>query len=96
MNDDRNATKGAGNPNTQIQGGSWESVFLSGLIPGAVCAWAKTHIASPCWILVAGLAYSVCIANANFRYGVAQKAAAIVIMLVIGTQWRSILRLAGQ
>jgi hypothetical protein len=77
-------------------GGSWDMAFMSGLVAGIIMAIAYSNIGGPSAFLVAAFAYGFCIQNGNFAFSGFQKLFATILMLVIGTQWQSILGLLKQ
>src|SRR5258708_24518689 len=74
----------------RAQGGDWTLVPMSGLVAGVAFGIAFAKMGPPS-LLLAAVAWIICIQNGNFRYSPTQKTVATVIMLAIGLYGRQIL-----
>lgn len=72
--------------------GEWSNALTSGLVAGLVFLFSRTKLEGAATLIVPGLAMAFFITNSNFRFSFAQKAFAIVLMLVIGTYGSDIMK----
>lgn len=74
--------------------GEWSNVFMSGIVAGIATGIARAQMEA--WIIVAGVMFAVCIANANFRFSWPQKLVALVLMMAITFHGHVLLEMYGE
>jgi len=69
----------------------WSNAIMSGLVAGAVFAFARSKLEGAAALIVPGLAIAFFITNRSFGFSIFQKGFAFGLMFIIGMYWKEFL-----